>query len=447
MTIRSRKLSLLAVPAAAVALAACGGEDVPSNGVAKVGDTVIEKSAFNHWLGAAARGQQPPGGPAPVVPDPPNFTKCVAAKGRQPQPEGAPKPTPAQLKEQCEQEFDALKEQVMQFLVTAEWIKQEAADREITVTDAEVRKQFEDQKKQSFPDDKAYKEFLKSSGQTEQDLLFRVRLDVLSNKVRQAILKGAEKVTDQDITEYYEKNKQRFAQPERRDLAVVLTRTEDKAEQAREALEDGQSFSRVARRFSIDEATKQQGGELLGVAKGQNEQAFDEAIFKAKRGELVGPVKTQFGYRVFKVTKITPAQQQSLEQAKETIRNLVRSEREQKALDDFINEFRERYRDETQCADGYVIPDCKNAPKQTDTGPASGGAPQPAPGSGSSGAPPAGGGAGGTPVPGVPQGGAPPQGAPPQGAPPQGAPPQGAPPQGAPPQGAPPPQQAPPPSG
>jgi foldase protein PrsA len=397
---------------ALLALVASGcGDDVPSGAVAKIGDSVIEKDDFDHWLGAAAKGQQPPGaGGEVVVPEPPEFTDCIAAKKKQPAPPGAKKPDDAQLKTQCEQEFDSLKQQVMQFLISAEWIQQEADERDIEVTDEEVQKQFEDQKKQSFPNDKDYQEFLKTSGQTEDDLLFRVKLDVLSNKVREEIVEGEGDVSDDEIQKYYDENKERFAQPERRDLNVVLTKSEAKANEARQALESGQSFKAVAKKFSIDEASKTQGGKLPGVAKGQQEKAFDDAIFAAEKGELTGPVKTQFGWYVFEVTKITEATQQSLEEAKETIKNLLQSEGEQKALDEFVKDFREKYKDETKCADDYVVEDCDNAEDpDTSTTPASGGSPQ----------------------------GAPPTGAPPTGAPPTGAPPTGAPPQGAPPQGAP----------
>jgi foldase protein PrsA len=412
---------MLAIAAAVpVAVSGCGNS-VPSGAVAKVGDSVIKKEDFDHWLNAAAKGQQPPGsGGEVVIPDPPDYANCIAAKKKTPTPKGTQKPTDPQLKDQCKQEYDSLKQQVMQFLVSAEWIKQEADARGIEVTDAEVQKQFEDQKKQSFPNAKDYQKFLKTSGQSEEDLLFRVKLDVLSNKVREKIIAGKGDVSDSEIEKYYNDNKERFAQPERRDLAVVLTKTEAKANEAKQALESGQKFKDVAKKFSIDEASKSQGGKLPGVAKGQQEKAFDDAIFAAKEKVLTGPVKTQFGWYVFEVTKITPMTQQTLEQAKETIKNLLKSEGEQKALDDFVKQFREKYKNETKCADGYTIEDCDNAPKpKTDTGPASGGAPQGAP---------------------VPQTGAPPTGAP-QGTPvpvPQGAPPQGAPPQSAPPQGAPP---------
>jgi foldase protein PrsA len=412
-----RLISLLAAGAVLPVLVAGCGNDVPSGAVAKVDDSVIKKEEFDHWLQAAAQGQQPPGaGGGVVVPDPPDFAECIDAKKKQPAPPGSQKPTDDQLKSQCQQEFDSLKQQVMQFLISAEWIQQEADARDIEVTDEEVQKQFEDQKKQSFPNDKQYQQFLKTSGQTEDDLLFRVKLDVLSTKVRDEIINDVDEVNDEDISNYYDENKERFAQPERRDLNVVLTKTEDKANEAKQAIESGQSFKDVAKEFSIDEASKSQGGKLPAVAEGQQEKAFDDAIFSADKGELTGPVKTQFGWYVFEVTKITPASQQSLDEAKETIRSLLKSQREQKALDDFIKDFQEKYTDETQCADDYVVQECDNAKDEaTSTGPASGGAPQGAPPQGA--APP------GAVPPGVPQGAPPPQGAvPPQGAPPQGQP-------------------------
>jgi len=414
-----RLISLLAASVFLPVLVAGCGNDVPSGAVAKVDDSVIKKEEFDHWLQAAAQGQQPPGaGGAIVIPDPPDFTECIAAKKKQPAPPGSQKPTDDQLKSQCEQEYEALKQQVMQFLISAEWIEQEADARGIEVSDAEVQKQFEDQKKQSFPSEKQYQQFLKTSGQTEEDLLFRVKLDVLSTKVRDEIVQGTDEVTDDDIQKYYDDNKERFAQPERRDLNVVLTKTEAKANEAKQAIESGQSFKDVAKEFSIDQASKSQGGKLPAVAEGQQEKGFDDAIFSADKGELNGPVKTQFGWYVFEVTDVTPASQQSLDDAKETIRSLLKSQNEQQALDSFIKDFQDKYTKETQCADDYVVQECDNAKDEaTSTGPASGGTPQVAP--------PQGAAPQGAVPPGVPPGV--PQGAVPQGAPPQGAAPQGQP--------------------
>jgi foldase protein PrsA len=378
-------LSLLVLGLGAALVTGCGSsDDVPSGAVAKVGDEEISQEDFDKWLKTAVSGQAQ-GGPA-VVPDPPEFTKCVAAKRDQPVPKGQEKPAGPALKKQCEQEYDTLKSEVMRFLIQAEWVEQEAAEQGVDVSNASVRKSFEDQKKTAFPTDKAYEEFIRTSGMTEEDILFRVKLNELQQKLTQKVTEDAAKVTDADIQEYYDKNKRRFAQPERRDLRVVLTKTERKAEQARNALEDGDSWKKVVNEYSIDEASKAQAGLLPAVAKGQQDKALDDAVFQAKKGELEGPVKTQFGWYVFEVDKVTPASQQSLEQSKDTIRNLLRSERQQKALDEFVKSFREDYREETECADDFRIEECSNASKESDTGPASGGNPsgpvpeQPSPG-------------------------------------------------------------------
>ena len=370
----NKSLLILAAAALGIGVLAGCGNDVPAGAVAKVGDSTISQDEFDKWLAIAVKGQGQAG--AAAVPDPPDFKKCVAAKKKTPVAKGQTRPSDAQLKKQCKTEFDNVKREVMQFLIQAEWMQQEADEQGIEVKDAELKKALEDQKKQAFQNDKQYEDYLASSGMTEQDVLFRVRLNQLQEKLVKKVTEDAKKVSDEDIESYYEKNKKRFAQPERRDLRVVLTKTEAKARQAKRALDSGQPFKRVVKQYSIDEASKSQNGLLPAVSEGQQEKAFDEAIFSAKKGQIEGPVKTQFGWYVFEVEKVTKASQQTLEQSKDTIRNLLRSQREQKALDAFVKDFRESYKDETDCASDYRVAECKNAPKEdTNTGPASGGNP------------------------------------------------------------------------
>ena len=364
----------LALTGAAVAIAACGN-DVPPGAVAKVGDTEITQDQFDKWMAIATKGQAQ-GGPATEL-DAPEFTKCVAAKKKAPTASGQGKQSDAALKKQCKTEYDTIKSQVMQFLIQAEWVTQEAEKRDVEVKPAQLQKTLEDQKKQAFPTEKAYTTYLKTSGMTEADILFRVKLNELQTKLTQDVTEDAKKVSDADVQEYYEKNQKRFAQPERRDLLIVLTKTEAKAEAAKQALESGQPWKQVVKQYSIDETTKAQGGKLAAVAKGQQDKALEDAVFAASKGEVQGPVKTQFGWYVFQVVKITPASQQSLEQSRDTIKNLLRSQRQQKTLDAFIKDFREEYKDETNCSDDYRVAECKNAPKEDNTGPSQSSQPQP----------------------------------------------------------------------
>jgi foldase protein PrsA len=356
---------LLATAAAAVVVAGCGG-GIPGDSVATVDGKSITKASYNHWLSIAAKSGGQTGA---SIPKPPDFKECIAQKRKSlPKPaKGQPTTTDAQLKTQCKSEYDALRDQVLQLLISFQWIEGEAKKQDVKVTDAEVKKQFETQRKASFPKDADYQKFLKQSGQSEADILQRVKLDLLSNKIREKITKGLDNVSDAEITKYYNENKSRFAQPERRDLLVVLTKTKAKADEAKAAIEGGQAFGAVAKEFSIDPSSKAQGGKLPAVAEGQQEQAFDKAIFSAKKGVLTGPVKTQFGYYVFKVTKVTPATQQSQQQASATIKQLLASQKQQKALDTFVKSFTKRWKDKTECRKGYQTTDCKNGPKPTPT--------------------------------------------------------------------------------
>src|SRR5918911_1632860 len=106
--------------------------------------------------------------------------------------------------------------------VAAISLQGEAKDEGLKITEKEVQQRFGQLKKQSFQKEKDFQNFLGSSGMTLDDLLFRVRNNLLSDKLRSKIQKGTGKVTEAQIDAYYKKNKARFAQPQRRDLRLVL---------------------------------------------------------------------------------------------------------------------------------------------------------------------------------------------------------------------------------
>ena len=369
-------LSLTAVAGVGATFAACGG--VPGNAVATVDGEAVDKTEFAHWMNVAAKST---GQPNAAVPDPEaGYAKCIAAKRKAtPAPaKGQPKVTDAQLKTQCTQEYEQLRNQVLQLLISFKWIQGEAETMGVKVTDAEVKKSFAEQKKQSFPKDEDYKKFIQTSGQTEADILQRVKLDLLSNKIRDKVVKGKDTVSDKAIADFYNKNKARFAQPEKRDLRVVLTKGKADADKAKAALDSGDSWTKVAKEYSIDDTSKASGGKLPAQAKGTLDKELDDAVFSADKGELVGPIKTQYGYYVFSVSDITEASQQTQAEAKETIKQTLQSQNQQTALDKFVKDFTARWKEKTECSEGYKTSDCKNGPKATPT-PAQGAPPAEAP--------------------------------------------------------------------
>lgn len=364
--------ALGAVFFALVGLSACGG-GIPGNAVVQVGGTSITKATYAHWLSVAASSSSTTPGSAakPVVPEPPAYTACIAhleATAAKPA-KGQAKPTAAQLKSQCEQQYKSLQQEVLGFLISSEWVIGEGNSLGVKVSDKEVKKQFETIKSQQFPKPAEFEKFLATSGQTVSDLLLRVKLNLLSSKIQQHVVKSKGTPTEAQIAKYYNENKSRFGAPEKRNLRIILTKTEAQAAAAKKEVESGKSFASVAKKVSIDPTSKANGGLLSGVTKGQEEKALDGAVFTAKKGVLSGPIKTPFGYYVFEVLGSTAGSQQSLAKAKASIKQQLTATQQQTALSKFVKEFKKKWTGKTQCRTGYVVQDCKSykAPKTTST--------------------------------------------------------------------------------
>ena len=364
--------ALGAVFFALVGLSACGG-GIPGNAVVKVGGNSITKTTFDHWISVAASSSATTTTTPskPVVPEPPAYTACIAhleATAAKPA-KGQAKPTAAELKSECEQQYKSLQQEVLGFLISSEWVLGEGSSLGVNVSDKEVKKQFETIKNEQFPKPEDFEKFLATSGQTVSDLLLRVKLNLLSSKIQQHVVKSKSTVTEAQIEKYYNENKSRFGTPEKRNLRIILTKTEAQASAAKKEVESGKSFASVAKRVSIDPTSKANGGLLSGVTKGQEEKALDTAIFSAKTNVLGGPVKTPFGYYVYEVVSSTPGTQEPLSKVKTAIKEQLVSTGEQSALSKFVKGFKKKWMEKTECRSGYAVPDCKGykAPKTSST--------------------------------------------------------------------------------
>ena len=348
---------------AAVALVGCGSQ-VPSDAVVNVDGNPISTRAFNHWLYVAAKSQaaQSPGAPVIVPNDPPNFTNCIAQVRKQ-VPTLA-KAKDSQIQADCKQLFTSLSNQVLNFLIPAYWYQAEAAKENIHVTDKQVQAAFEKAKKQQFPTDAQFKAFLAQTGETLPDILFRFRVNQIFQKL---LAKQTSKVTPKAIAAYYHANLAKFGTPETRDIRIVLTKTKAQADAAKAALSKGGNWKVVAKKYSIDPTSKNNGGLLVGVKKGTEDQALDSAAFAAATNKVLGPVKGQFGYYVFEVTKITKPTQQSLAQATPLIEQTLKSQQQATSQQSLDKLSRKHWLSQTFCRAGYEMVDCSNykAPKAT----------------------------------------------------------------------------------
>ena len=123
------------------------------------------------------------------------------------------------------------------------------------------------------------------------------------------VIKGA--VSDADARKLYDDQVKLIKPEEEAQARHILVDTEDVAKQVAQKLKDGGDFAALAKEFSKDPGSKDNGGDLGYFARGQMVPQFEEAVFKLNKGDVSDPVKTQFGWHIIKLedkrTKAPPA--------------------------------------------------------------------------------------------------------------------------------------------
>jgi parvulin-like peptidyl-prolyl isomerase len=339
---------------AALAISACGSS-LPSNAVVTVDGNPITLQAYDHWMFIAAKGQSQgvPNAPVIVPNDPPNFHGCLLQVRKQ-IPSLAKTPD-AQIRNDCKQLFTSLNSTVLDFLIKTYWYELEANRLHIKLTTAQITQAFTTAKNQQFKTPAAFTAFLKSTGQTLPDIYFRVRANKLFTTL-EARHKLA--ITPTSIAAYYQTHQSQFGTPQTRNIRIVRTTTLAPATAAKKALLKGQSWLKVAAKYSVDTTTKKIGGLLTSVSQGQEETALNNAAFAAPANKILGPIHGTFGYYVFEVIKINKGSQQTLTQATPLIRELLTSQNsssEQAAVDKLAGQY---WKAKTHCQSAYYMVDC-----------------------------------------------------------------------------------------
>ena len=140
-------------------------------------------------------------------------------------------------------------------------------------------------------------------------------------------LKNEIKLKDEELKNYYEKNKNRYYQQEEINVSHILVKTKKEANEIQKELKQGRDFAQLAREHSTC-PSKNNGGNLGWFGHGKMVPEFDKAAFDLKKGEISDSVKTNFGYHIIRVEGIKNAGQMSFADVKE---KLIKQLTEEKA--------------------------------------------------------------------------------------------------------------------
>ncbi len=168
------------------------------------------------------------------------------------------------------------------------------------------------------------------------------RRDILAQMAMRETLKDVV-ITDEEVREYYDANRQQFNKGETVNAKHILTDSEEKCNDILRAVTNGEkTFEEAAKEFSTC-PSKARGGDLGEFGKGQMVKEFEEAAFAAEIGHVVGPVKTQFGYHLIKVEKKQEASTADFQEIKENLRANLLQQKQGTVYNAKVAELKEKY--------------------------------------------------------------------------------------------------------
>jgi peptidyl-prolyl cis-trans isomerase D len=159
-------------------------------------------------------------------------------------------------------------------------------------------------------------------------------------------------VSEEELHQAYQSRLSQFQTPEKRSASHILfaagsSATEEEKAKARAQAEDVLSqlraspsrFAELARKFSQDPGSAEQGGALGEFERGFMVKPFDDAVFSMKPGEIRGPVETQYGYHIIRLDGVKPTVTTPFDKVRAQLLEEVRKERMQRAFTEAAQRF------------------------------------------------------------------------------------------------------------
>ncbi|ADU65185.1 PpiC-type peptidyl-prolyl cis-trans isomerase [Desulfurispirillum indicum S5] len=151
-------------------------------------------------------------------------------------------------------------------------------------------------------------------------------------------------VSEQDLKEFYERNKARFVTQATVAASHILLEDEQKAREVLRRARAGENFGQLAREHSLDPGSARQEGFIGEFYRGQGlVKEFEDAAFAAEVGVHPELVRTEFGYHIIKVHEKNPSRTVSLDEARDRVTEIIAEEKQNQALMRLIQELELRY--------------------------------------------------------------------------------------------------------
>ncbi len=224
-------------------------------------------------------------------------------------------------------------------LINYKIIDLELKKNNLTVTDEEIEKELQKVIEQAGGRE-TFDKMLEYYSYTEEDF----KKDIRSNTGIRKLLEPNIKITDEEMKEYFEKNKAIYDQPEQVKASHILVKDEATAKEVKSKLDAGEDFAKLAKEYSTDSGTKDDGGNLGYFTKDDMVKEFSEAAFALKVNEISGPVKSSYGYHIIKVLDKKEAVEATFEGSKDKVKEELLEDKITSEVESWFNKKKQEYK-------------------------------------------------------------------------------------------------------
>ena len=177
-----------------------------------------------------------------------------------------------------------------------------------------------------------------------QKVMANARREVLAQFAMRDVLKTVE-VSQDEMEVFYNENQAQFKKGETVTAKHILVETEEKCNEILATITSGEkTFEDAAKEFSTC-PSGQRGGDLGAFGRGQMVPEFEQAAFDAETGQVIGPVKTQFGCHLIKVEAKNEAEVATFDEVKETICQNLMQQKQNKVYTETLKDLETKYRE------------------------------------------------------------------------------------------------------
>ena len=248
------------------------------------------------------------------------------------------------------------KDAILNQLINNKILNLEAEKNDINVSDADVKAQIEQFKKMNQLNDELFKQVLKQQGMTLNELKKTYRERIRNQKLQEIEIRNTvTPPTEEEMKTFYNKNKKNMKSNPQVHILQILVKDNPNAdlterlaikkriEKAYTKAKAGVDFAKLAKMYSDDENTKNNGGDAGWIEKGKTAPEFDKVIFSLRKNEISQPFQTRWGFFIVKVIDKKRAKSMKYEDAKSIIRNMLLQKKSQEAFQNWIIEKRKEY--------------------------------------------------------------------------------------------------------